>query len=85
MASPRAKSPSRPTPRPTKIGNDTEFGLAAYFYSRDIGRKVRSWHLPVVSGDDLGTAVIGGTADCALTSHLHASSKMSDICVRIMH
>jgi acyl-CoA reductase-like NAD-dependent aldehyde dehydrogenase len=33
-----ASSPARPTPDTIEIANDAEFGLADYFYSRDIGR-----------------------------------------------
>ena len=45
----------------------------------------RRWHLPAVSGGGLGRAAIGGAADSRLALHVHASSKMSDICVPIMH
>ena len=34
----RRSSASRPRTRPIALANDTEFGLAAYFYGRDIGR-----------------------------------------------
>ena len=34
----RRSSGSRPRTRPSRMANDTEFGLAAYFYGRDIGR-----------------------------------------------
>jgi hypothetical protein len=47
--------------------------------------KVRNWHLPAVSDGGLGRAAIRGTADSRLALHVHASSKMSDICVPIMH
>ncbi len=34
-------SASRPKKRPSRMANDTEFGLAAYFYARDVGRVLR--------------------------------------------
>ena len=34
----RRCSASRPTRRRSRLANDTEFGLAAYFYARDVGR-----------------------------------------------
>ena len=37
----RRCSASRPRPRSIALANDTEFGLASYFYSRDIGRIFR--------------------------------------------
>ena len=36
----RRSSASRPRPRPSRMANDTEFGLAAYFYGRDIGARL---------------------------------------------
>jgi hypothetical protein len=33
-----ASSPARPTPDTIEMANDAEFGLADYFYIRDIGR-----------------------------------------------
>jgi hypothetical protein len=48
---------------------------------RNLKRRV-----PAVSGGGLKRAAIRGTADSPLaSSHVHASSKMSDICVLIMH
>ena len=37
----RRCSASRPRTRRSQLANDTEFGLAAYFYARDIGRVLR--------------------------------------------
>ena len=34
----RRCSASRTRPRRSRLANDTEFGLAAYFYARDLGR-----------------------------------------------